>query len=119
MAKAMRPYHDGEREVQRRAGVGDLALKTAKVIGSTIPPAAWEFLTEQPMAVVASIGEEESVWASLLTGKPGFMAAEDERTVSVGAEPMRGDPLTENLAAGKPGAPVGLLAIETSPPGVA
>jgi predicted pyridoxine 5'-phosphate oxidase superfamily flavin-nucleotide-binding protein len=110
-ALKFRPYHDGEREVQRRAGVGDLALRTAKVIRPEIPSAAREFLLEQPMAVAASVGADGGVWASLLTGEPGFLAAVDERTVRVGVSPAPGDPLADDLG---DGAPVGLLAIDLS-----
>lgn len=107
-----RAYHAGEREVQRRAGVGELALKTAKVIRPTVPPAAREFLAQQPMAVVASLDEEGGAWASLLTGEPGFLVSEDEKTLGVNADPSSEDPLAGDLIAGEPGAPVGLLAID-------
>ncbi|MGB3632894.1 MAG: pyridoxamine 5'-phosphate oxidase family protein [Rubrobacteraceae bacterium] len=105
----MSKYHSGEIEVQRRAGVEDLARRTATVIKPDIPRLAKDFVLEQPMAVVASVGENSKSWASLLTGEPGFMQAEDERTLRVEAQPARGDPLAENL---RDGAAVGLLTID-------
>lgn len=112
MSEATHAYHAGEREVQRRAGVGELALKTAKVIHTTVPLAAREFLAQQLMAVVASVDKEGGAWASLLTGEPGFLEAVDEETLSVEANPSPEDPFARNLSAGNPGAPVGLLAID-------
>lgn len=105
----MKKYHPGEIKVQKRAGVEDLARRTATVIKPDIPQLAKEFVQEQPMVVVASVGGDGKVWASLLTGEPGFMQAEDERTLRVEAGPTRGDPLAENL---HDGATVGLLTID-------
>lgn len=103
------PYHPGELEVQERAGVRETAARVGKVIRPLVPPAARGFLLEQPMAVVASVDERGRPWASLLTGEPGFMRAPDERTVAVGARPVPGDPLGDNLGEG---AEVGVLAID-------
>lgn len=41
--------------MQRRAGVEDLARRTATVTKPDIPQLAKDFVLEQPMAVVASI----------------------------------------------------------------
>lgn len=105
----MQKYHPGEIEVQKRAGVEDLARRTATVIKPNIPQLAGEFVMEQPMAVVSSVGEDGKAWASLLTEEPGFMRAEDDRTLRVEAEPGRGDPLAENL---HDGTALGLLTID-------
>jgi predicted pyridoxine 5'-phosphate oxidase superfamily flavin-nucleotide-binding protein len=50
------------------------------------------------------------VWASVLSGPPGFVDTPDERTVTVAAAPPADAPLARALAAGE--APVGLLGIE-------
>lgn len=102
-------FHAGEIEVQRRAGVEDLARLTATVMKPYLPGRAEEFVAEQPVAVVASVGEDGGVWASLLVGAPGFMRVEDSRTLRIEAEPAVGDPLGENL---REGAAVGLLVID-------
>jgi predicted pyridoxine 5'-phosphate oxidase superfamily flavin-nucleotide-binding protein len=49
------------------------------------------------LAVAASRDEAGRVWASLLTGPPGFVRAVDEQLVLVGAQPRPGDPLAGNL----------------------
>ena len=102
-------YHPGELSVQERAGVREMAARIGRSIGTTIPPAAWNFLRSQPLVVVGSVDARQRVWASLLTGAPGFLHAVDEHTVRINARPATGDPLGSNLAAnGK----VGMIAIE-------
>ena len=102
-------YHPGELSVQERAGVREMAARIGRSIGTTIPPAAWNFLRSQPLVVVGSVGARQRVWASLLTGAPGFLHAVDEHTVRINARPATGDPLGNNLTANRK---VGMIAIE-------
>ena len=104
-------FHAGELEVQARAGVRDTARRVAGVIRSTIPPTAQEFLRSQQMVVMSTVDSDGRVWASILTGKPGFIQAVDERTLRIDAEPVSGEPLSENL---KTGDEIGVLVIELS-----
>jgi uncharacterized protein len=94
----MKPiYHQGELEVQTRAGVQEMASRVGKSIRSTIPLAAQEFLSSQPIAVLSSVDQKGRVWVSLLSGQPGFMRAVDEKTIHIQATPATGDPLAENI----------------------
>ena len=102
-------YHPGELSVQERAGVREMAARIGRSIGATIPPVAWNFLRSQPLVVVGSVDAGQRVWASLLTGAPGFLHVVDEHTVRINAQPTAGDPLGDNLAANSQ---VGLIAIE-------
>lgn len=102
-------YHEGEREAQRRAGVLEAAARLERLAKSEIPPVARDFLSEQRLAIVASGDESGRLWASPLTGAPGFLHATDSRTLRAHARPADGDPLTRNL---KHDAPAGLLAID-------
>jgi uncharacterized protein len=102
-------YHGGELSVQARAGVREMADRIGKSIRSTIPLAAQEFLRSQPMVIVGSVDPSGRVWASLLTGEPGFMQAVDEQTVRLKSRPATGDPLGSNLTANDQ---VGLVVIE-------
>ena len=102
-------YHSGELEVQARAGVQQQADRVGKIISSTIPQAAQEFLRRQPFVVLSSVDTQGRVWVSLLTGKPDFMRATDEQTVAVDSVPSEHDPLRENLQANPN---IGMLAIE-------
>lgn len=89
-------FHEGELAVQARLGVQAEAGNLGKAMGAIIKPAAREFLTQQQMAIVASIDRQNQVWASLFTGTPGFVNAMDERSVQIATMPSR-DPLWQNL----------------------
>ena len=94
------PFHSGEREVQRRAGVADEADAVGRIVGRTITPAAGRFLARQRLAAAATVDARGRVWASLLTGAAGFIAADGPERLRVAAQPIGGDPLASNLAAG-------------------
>lgn len=102
-------YHTGELAVQTRVGRRDMADRIGRGIHSSISPVAQDFLRAQRMAVVSTVDASGRVWASLLTGIPGFIHAVDEQTVQIAATPVFGDPLGDNLRAG---ADVGLLVID-------
>lgn len=101
-------FHAGELAVQERAGVQNDARRLGKGIRSVLQPAQQNFLREQRLAVASSVDAEGRVWASLLTGEPGFIQAVDERTVEIDTAPTAGDPLWTNL---QEKGPLGLLAI--------
>lgn len=102
-------YHAGEIAVQARAGVQEMAQRIGKGIKPSLPPVAQAFLSAQPMVLVGSSDRHGRMWASLLAGRPGFMAAIDERAIRVTAMPIPGDPLGDNL---RDQADIGLLAID-------
>ncbi|MEU7019575.1 pyridoxamine 5'-phosphate oxidase family protein [Streptomyces sp. NPDC046203] len=102
-------YHPGERTVQERAGLLDHADFSSAAIKSEIPDIARGFLAEQPMLVIGATDAHGDVWASLLTGEPGFVTATGPAGLAVTATPEAGDPLHETLAAP---AHLGMIAIE-------
>jgi predicted pyridoxine 5'-phosphate oxidase superfamily flavin-nucleotide-binding protein len=103
-------YHAGELEVQRRMGQAEIAVRVGRMIRTEIPAAAAAFLAEQPMVVLAATDDAGRVWASLVTGPAGFMHADADGTIAVGALPVPGDPLHEVLR--RPDEQVGMIAIE-------
>jgi len=102
-------FHPGERAVQSRTGVRDRAEHVGRSIGSTIPPVAARFLTERRTIVVAAADAAGALWATMLSGAPGFLQAPDAGTLTVGARPAPGDPLAEVLAGP---AEVGTIALD-------
>jgi len=90
-------YHRGERAAQQRAGVLDRADHAGRSIGSTIPAVAARFLAERRTLVVGAADPGGRLWATLLSGEPGFVRAADERTLEVAARPAPGDPLAAVL----------------------
>ncbi|HEX7318239.1 MAG TPA: pyridoxamine 5'-phosphate oxidase family protein [Pyrinomonadaceae bacterium] len=103
------PYHEGEIEVQARAGVREMAERVGRSVHNVVPPVARVFLATQRMAVVGATGGGGRVWASPLTGRHGFVSAPGESLVRVAAMPPEGDPLRESL---REGAGVGLIVID-------
>ncbi|GII77479.1 oxidoreductase [Sphaerisporangium rufum] len=100
--------HQGERLVQRRAGVIADDYGSARV-RAAVPPVAAEFLGRQRLAVIAATDGAGAVWASVLTGPPGFLAAPDDRTLIAERVPGTGDPLAGRFDTEHP---IGMLMIE-------
>ncbi len=110
--KIENPYHPGELQVQERVGVLNEGAQNARVIQDSIIKGALRFISQQPMAVLGSLDHEQNVWASVMLGKPGFMRAEEERTVTFDLTTMAHnphDPFWENI---KSHPEVGMLVIE-------
>lgn len=105
------PYHRGELEVQRRAGVREEAERIGRGVSTVLTPAAVEMMAEHRLAVAASLDAEGWVWASFLTGPAGFLRPVDRRLMLIGAHPRSSDPLSRNLEV-RP--ELGLLAIDLS-----
>ncbi|WP_030174820.1 pyridoxamine 5'-phosphate oxidase family protein [Spirillospora albida] len=105
----MAVYHAGERAAQRRAGLLDQGAFSGRAVRAEIPEVARRFLAQQPMAVLGAADGDGRMWATLLTGRPGFLRAEDAETVVIDARAVPGDPLAPRFATG---GRVGLLAIE-------
>jgi len=101
-------YHEGERAVQRRAGLTVEGWGSAGV-DATIPPVAAEFLGEQQMVVIGAAADDGAVWANVLAGPPGFVTAVDDRTIVAHRLPGAGDPLARLFDARRD---LGMLAIE-------
>jgi predicted pyridoxine 5'-phosphate oxidase superfamily flavin-nucleotide-binding protein len=76
-------YHEGELEMQRRAGVRQLADRVGGIINSAIHPAMAAFLASQRFVIVATVDAESAISASLLGGATGFATATNERTVTI------------------------------------
>ncbi|WP_328669141.1 pyridoxamine 5'-phosphate oxidase family protein [Streptomyces sp. NBC_00328] len=116
-------YHSGSRAIQDRVGVRDLADHVGRSVGQGIRPVVAAFLELQPMLVVGAAAPEGAterergagtagggVWASLLTGEPGFVRATGAHRISVAGGPAAGDPLTAALTT--PGTAVGTIALD-------
>jgi uncharacterized protein len=103
------PFHEGEKALQRRAGVHEQARAVGAIVEDSLFPAARRFLAGQRILVAASLDADGRPWASLLTGEPGFVQAVDETLLRIAAAPVPGDPLAANLRA-RPD--LGLLAID-------
>ena len=102
-------YHPGEVAVQARTNLRGPAGNALRGIRSAMPPAAVEFLADQPVIFVGAADASGRLWTSLITGPPGFVTGPREDAVAVARRPGPPDPLAEVLAAP---VPVGMIAIE-------
>ncbi|WP_030579281.1 pyridoxamine 5'-phosphate oxidase family protein [Streptomyces anulatus] len=112
----MSGYHQGEIAVQERAGLARRAASAQRAIRSDIPEVAVDFLAQQPFLVVGGADERGRIWATQLTGEPGFLSVPAPDTLAIGALPLPGDPLAGLLSGAGTGgsAPVriGMIGIE-------
>ncbi|GAB4454155.1 MAG: pyridoxamine 5'-phosphate oxidase family protein [Armatimonadaceae bacterium] len=104
-------YHDGERAVQAKAGVQHTAERVGNSIHAIMPPAAQDFLREQPFAVIGAADAEGRLWASALTGEPGFLQPLSATSLQIGSTLPSTDPLYSPFQNGNRVA-VGMLVIE-------
>jgi predicted pyridoxine 5'-phosphate oxidase superfamily flavin-nucleotide-binding protein len=102
------PYHEGEQQVQERAGTRELAEKVGrKVIRDFLPEQHREFYPQLPFVLLGGRDAGGAVWASLRAGEPGFARALDPKTLRVDAPALPGDPLPVTE-----GASLGLLGMQ-------
>ncbi|MFJ9242468.1 pyridoxamine 5'-phosphate oxidase family protein [Streptomyces sp. NPDC101776] len=108
----METYHAGSRAVQDRAGVRDLADHVGQIIGQGIKPVAAAFLELQPLLILGAADPTTGkVWASPLTGPPGFVRATGPHQISLTGGPRPADPLTPALSSARD-LPVGTIALD-------
>ena len=101
-------YPSGARAVQALVGAVERAERNAGALRSEIPEVAATFLAAQPQVMAGSVDGAGRVWASLLSGPPGFVRATGAREVVIDAAPLPGD----TLAGLADGDRLGLLALE-------
>lgn len=102
------PYHEGERVVQERAGVRDLAARIGRSVHREIPDRARAFLADLSMLVVGTVDPQGRPWVSPLVGPRGSIAAPVGGTLRIDARRHADDPAGRGLRAG---APIGALGI--------
>ena len=104
-------FHEGELDIQERAGAAVQGRNSGRMIAEAIIPGAVKFLNKQPLLVAGSVDADSSVWASIVVGRPGFMVAQPQSIDVDLSETLRipHDPLWENLPRQHR---IGLLAID-------
>lgn len=101
------PFHAGEIAAQARVGVVEKTDRMARrVIRPYLTAELRGFYEGLPLVFVGHIDVEGRPWASVLAAGEGFIAAPDDRTLTIDARPAPGDPLADGLVAG---APLGLV----------
>ena len=106
------PFHAGEQAIQARLGVREtMDHWGGQVIRSWLPQQHRDFYTQLPFVVAAAKDADDRVWATMLTGKPGFVQSPDPTGLVFQTRVLPGDALEHALGAG---ADLGLLGIELS-----
>lgn len=104
------PFHQGELAIQARMGAQERMDKLGRrMIRDFMPDQHRQFFAQLPYVIVGTVDESKRPWASILVGQPGFLSTPDERTLTVAAQPLFGDPLATTLAEG---IDIGFLGIE-------
>lgn len=104
------PFHAGERAIQERLGaLEQMDNFGRRVIREFLPEQHRQFYAQLSYLLVGTVDAEGNPWASILVGEPGFISTPSDRTLHIAAQPLFGDPLTNNLAVG---IDIGFLGIE-------
>ncbi len=105
------PFHNGEQELQARTGKRELMERFGRrAIRTFMPEQHRIFFSELPFIVAGSVDNTGWPWASILSGKPGFIQSPDSTTLTFDALTAKGDPLANTLT--KINSPLGFLGIE-------
>ena len=103
-------FHEGERAVQRRAGVVERMSELGpRVIRDFMPDQHRVFFAQLHFVIAGTVDDAGQPWASVLAAPPGFIQSPDAQTLMLQAQPLTGDPLEHTLVNG---APIGLLGLE-------
>ena len=91
------PFHEGELAVQKQAGVEAAAQRVSGALKQGFEPASTEFLLPRPFAIASSIAPSGNLWASLITGPPGFLTVTSDQTLNVNPISTIDSQLIQNL----------------------
>jgi uncharacterized protein len=101
-------FHEGERRVQRRAGVRDEASRRVGMLSApSFNGGMSRFVADRDLAMITAHDAAGRLWASPLYGWPGFCTAQGA-TLVVSSHPLDGDPLHDL----QPEQQVGILLVD-------
>ncbi|WP_420968844.1 pyridoxamine 5'-phosphate oxidase family protein [Bradyrhizobium sp. B120] len=103
-------WHAGEMAIQQKVGVAEkMAAVGQRAVRDFMPDQHRDFFAQIPFIVVGSVDRRGDVWASLLAGRPGFIASPTPSSLEIDARPEPSDPASEGM---REGDAIGLLGIE-------
>jgi predicted pyridoxine 5'-phosphate oxidase superfamily flavin-nucleotide-binding protein len=109
-SSAVTGFHEGERTVQRLAGVDDARAAAASgAIRSYMPYQHREFFASLPFVVAGALDANGQPWTTLMEGPRGFIDSPDEHHLHIAARLPDADPVAALLSRD---AKIGLLGIE-------
>lgn len=103
-------FHPGEQAVQARFGMRErLAQVGDHIMRGAMPDEHRELLARLPYLVLGALDDRGRPWATLVTGRSGFISTPDAGTIRVAARLAPEDPVARALT---PAAPIAVLGIE-------
>lgn len=91
------PFHEGELAVQKQAGVEAAAQRVSGALQHGFEAASTKFLQPRPFAIASSIDSSGRLWASLITGPPGFLTVASSQTLNLNPISTIDSQLIQNL----------------------
>ena len=103
------PWHAGEVALQQKVGSADQLEKLgASIIRPFMPDQHREFFTQLPFLVAGTVDEAGDAWATLLTGKPGFLQSPQDTVLEVTTAVDSADPAAGGIYSGASAAFLGI-----------
>ncbi|HET6159506.1 MAG TPA: pyridoxamine 5'-phosphate oxidase family protein [Dongiaceae bacterium] len=107
--KLSSPWHAGEVAIQRSAGVAEKMAAHGRVIRDHMIEQHRDFYPQLPFILAGAVDEAGDAWATILTGRPGFLLAPDPHRLRIEAARDARDPADRGM---NDGDAIGLLGIE-------
>ncbi|WP_018998462.1 2Fe-2S iron-sulfur cluster-binding protein [Hirschia maritima] len=102
--------HEGEKALHDHLGITQQMEDVGgRMIRSFMPDQHRDFFQNLPFIVAGSVDNQGDAWATLLTGRPGFMNSPNNQQLDITANLAKSDPAITGLQNGDA---VGLLGIE-------
>ena len=102
-------WHEGEIEIQERAGVRRNAEELTGMYRGAAEPGMVGFLVQQPFAVITTIDAQGRTWVSPVAGNSGMLTVPDPRVVRLNASLIETALPVDNIRAN---AKLGMLVID-------
>ncbi|AYL95364.1 pyridoxamine 5'-phosphate oxidase family protein [Mucilaginibacter celer] len=105
-------FHLGEKFVQEQSGERTMALRNEGIISNQLAEGAVIFIQNQKIFFASSMDDRGMVWASVLTGEPGFLKLDEDHHLILDPALLRSSPGDIFWTNVRNGRGVGLLFIE-------
>lgn len=106
---AASPWHAGEVALQRSVGVAEKMAARGRVVRDRLPDQHREFFSQLPFVLAGTVDHGGDAWATILSGKPGFLQSPDPGKLQISADRDPRDPADAGM---NDGDAIGLLGIE-------
>ncbi|HVI27059.1 pyridoxamine 5'-phosphate oxidase family protein [Hansschlegelia sp.] len=103
-------WHPGEKAIQQHVGVAERMEEVGRrVVRPFIPDQHRAFYAQLPFVVAGAVDGRGDAWATLIAGRPGFIASPTPTSLEIKAAPDPSDPASDGMS---DGSAIGLLGIE-------